>query len=57
MDVTFGTVCKGDGKGNFQALPISKKGVLSNVDVRDVNFISSAKRNLLLPTVIIHQYR
>lgn len=50
MDASFGTVCKGDGKGNFQALPISKTGVLSNGDVRDMNFISSGNKKFIVTT-------
>jgi len=50
MDASFGTVCKGDGKGNFLALPISKTGVLSIGDVRDMNFFSSAKKKFIITT-------
>ena len=48
-DASFGTVLKGDGKGGFVSLPISKTGLLVKGEVRDiVSIVKSDGTELLL---------
>ncbi|MBL7873492.1 MAG: VCBS repeat-containing protein [Cyclobacteriaceae bacterium] len=47
-DANYGTFLKGDGKGNFVALPISKSGLMLDGEIRDLETITIAGKKYLL---------
>ena len=47
-DASYGLLLKGDGKGNFTALPANQSGFFLKGAVRDIITIKSRKKNLLI---------
>lgn len=47
-DASYGTFLKGDGKGNFTALPVSKSGLILDGEIRDLETITIADKKYLL---------
>jgi hypothetical protein len=47
-DASYGTLLKGDGKGNFTALPAQQSGINIRGAVRDMTVIKSGKKKIVL---------
>jgi len=47
-DASYGTLLKGDGKGNFTALPVQQSGINIRGAVRDMAVIKSGKKKIVL---------
>jgi hypothetical protein len=43
MDASFGVVCTGTGRGNFEALPVTEVGAIADGDVRDMIRVKTSK--------------
>jgi hypothetical protein len=43
MDASFGVVCTGNGRGNFEALPVTEVGAIADGDVRDMIRVKTSK--------------
>ncbi|MDP4214714.1 MAG: VCBS repeat-containing protein [Bacteroidota bacterium] len=51
IDASYGLLLRGDGKGNFTAIPPASSGLILDGDIRDLKLISSAGKKLLLAAV------